>query len=270
MKLSVVISTSDAGFDALAFRGDLMKGVEMARNIGYDGVEIAVRNPKVVSVEEIKGVLKDMEVPAVGTGQAYLVEKLSLTSEDDRLREGAIERLKRQVDFASNFGAIVIIGLIRGFVSGRDRDRVLDVFVEGVREISKYAEKKGIKLVIEPLNRYESDFLNTAKETLDTIERIGMENVGILLDTFHMNIEERFIEDAIEISKDRLFHFHVSDSNRWAPGYGHIDFRGIIYKLEKIGYDGYVSLESLPLPGGARICAEKAYKFLKAILEVLK
>ena len=94
-----------------------------------------------------------------------------------------------------------------------------------------------------------------------------MENVGLLLDTFHMNIEERDMMESIEISKDRLFHFHVADSNRWAPGYGHIDFRGIINKLVGVGYGGYVSVECLPLPGGPERSASEAYTYLRSVIE---
>ncbi len=271
MKLSLVISTSDAGFDALAFKGDLESGIEMAKDIGYDGVEIAIRDPKVVNVAEIKKIAAErgLTIPAVGTGQAFLVEKLSLTSKDEELRKGAVKRLKEHVDFASELGAMVIIGLIRGFIGDRDREEAISDFVNGVREVAEYAKEKGVSLVIEPLNRYESDFLNTAEETLEILDEIGYENVGVLLDTFHMNIEEPRIEESIVMSKDRLFHFHVADSNRWAPGYGHLDFRGIINTLDKIDYSGFISVECMPLPGGPRESAEKAHEFLsKTIKEV--
>ena len=269
MKLSLVISTSDAEFDALAFKGDLQSGIEMAKEIGYDGVEIAVRDPKIVDPDEIGEILseKGLEVPAVGTGQAFLVEKLSLTSEDESLRSKAVERLKEQVDFAGHLGAMVIIGLIRGFVGDRRRDDVVEMFVEGVVDVAEYAKGRDVRLVIEPLNRYESDFLNTASETLEVLDKIGMENVGLLLDTFHMNIEERDMEESIISSKDRLFHFHVADSNRWAPGHGHIDFRGIINTLERIGYGGFISVECMPLPGGPRRSAEEAHGYLRKLLK---
>ncbi len=268
MKLSLVISTSDAAFDALAFKGDLENGMKMAKNIGYDAVEIAVRDPKVVDPEKINSLKKEigLDISAIGTGQAYLAEKFSLTSEDEKLRSGAIERLKEHVELSSNIGGLVIIGLIRGMVGSRKKENVVDMFVEGVREVAEYAKRFGVKLVIEPLNRYESDFLNTADETAQIIESISMDNVGLLLDTFHMNIEERNIEGSIRKHKDILMHFHVADSNRWAPGYGHIDFRSIFKTLFEIGYDGYISVECMPLPGGTEFSSKKAYEYLSKIL----
>ena len=269
MKLSIVISTSDATFDALAFKGDLENGMKMAKGIGYDAVEIAVRDPKVVDPDRIDSLKREigLDISAIGTGQAYLAEKLSLTSEDENLRSGAIERLKNHVELSSKIGGLVIIGLIRGVVGDRDKEKVVDMFVEGVKEIAEYAKRFEVKLVIEPLNRYESDFLNTADETAKVIERISMDNVGLLLDTFHMNIEERNIEESIKKHRDILVHFHVADSNRWAPGYGHIDFQSIFKALSEIEYDGYVSVECMPLPGGTEFSSRKAYEYLSKILK---
>ncbi len=269
MKLSLVISTADASFDALAFKGDLEKGMKMAKEIGYDAVEIAVRDPKVVDASKMN-ILKDemrMEISAIGTGQAYLAEKLSLISEDEKLRLNAVERLKEHVDLSSKIGGLIIIGLIRGFAGERDKKKVKEMFAEGVREVAKYAEKLGVKLVIEPLNRYESDYLNTADETAKVIKKIAMDNVGLLLDTFHMNIEEPVMEESIVKHGDLLLHFHVADSNRWAPGYGHIDFNSIFETLFRIGYDGFVSVECLPLPGGAEISAREAHEFLSKLIK---
>ena len=269
MKLSLVISTSDAAFDALAFKGDLESGMKMAKSIGYDAVEIAVRDPKVVDPDKINSLKEEigLDISAIGTGQAYLAEKLSLTSEDEKLRSGAVDRLKEHVDLSSEIGGLVIIGLVRGMAGDRDRESVVDMFVEGVKEVAEYAKKFGVKLVIEPLNRYESDFLNTADETAEVIERVSMDNVGLLLDTFHMNIEERNIEESMRKHKDILMHFHVADSNRWVPGFGHIDFHSIFKTLFEIGYDGYVSVECMPLPGGTEFSSRKAYEYLSKILK---
>ncbi len=268
LKLSLVISTSDAAFNALAFKGELENGMKMAKEIGYNAVEIAIRDPKVIDPEKINSLRNEigLDISAIGTGQAYLAEKLSLTSEDEKLRLRAIERLKEHIELSSKIGGLVIIGLIRGIVGNRDKEKVTHVFIESVKEVAEYAKEFGVKLVIEPLNRYESDFLNTADETAQVIKKISMDNLGLLLDTFHMNIEERSIEESIRKHKDILLHFHVADSNRWAPGYGHIDFHSIFKTLFEIGYDGYISVECMPLPGGTEFSSKEAYKFLSKIL----
>jgi sugar phosphate isomerase/epimerase len=98
------------------------------------------------------------------------------------------------------------------------------------------------------MNRYETDLIHNATDGLDLINRVGADNFGLLLDTFHMNIEDADIGSSIRTCGDRIFHFHVADSNRWHPGAGHLDFAGILEELENTGYQGFVSGEFMPLP----------------------
>jgi sugar phosphate isomerase/epimerase len=105
-----------------------------------------------------------------------------------------------------------------------------------------------VRFAIEPINRYETDLLNDVQSGLRFLERLGQDNVGLLLDTFHMNIEERNLIESIRLARTRLFHFHVADSNRWYPGAGHIDFRSVLATLDDIDYSGFVSAEILPMP----------------------
>jgi sugar phosphate isomerase/epimerase len=271
MKLALVVSTSDAAFDALAFKGDLTKGVKMAKQIGYDAVEIAIRDPSTVDVKELKELLDELHMPvaAVATGQAYLADDLSITAQDVSVRNRAMERLKSHVEFASIFKAKVIIGLVRGKRNKRALDEVVELFVESLKKLADYAEKKDVELVIEPLNRYETDFLNTLEEVKSVLELLKRDNVGILADTFHMNIEEANIEESIRKCGKWIKHFHVADSNRWAPGAGHLNFVSILKALHDTGYDGFVSVECLPLPGGSEESAKLAFKTLQSTLKKL-
>jgi sugar phosphate isomerase/epimerase len=100
------------------------------------------------------------------------------------------------------------------------------------------------------------------EQGLELIEAVGADNFGLLLDTFHMNIEEPKIEDSIRAAGDRIFHFHVADSNRWYPGAGHIDFGAAMATLRDIGYTGYLSVEAMPMPD-ADTCAERAIANLR-------
>lgn len=269
MRLALVLSTVDAAFDALAFKGDLTKGVMMAKNIGYDAVEIAIRDPRVIDVVQLKNLLTELQMPvaAVGTGQAYLAEGLSITDENASVRHRAIERLKSHIDFASFFGAKVIVGLVRGKRGKRPLEETLKLFVESMSELADYAKERSVELVVEPLNRYETDFLNTLKETRHVFEILKRDNVGILADTFHMNIEEVSIEESLRECANWIRHIHVADSNRWAPGAGHLNFEPILKTLQEIGYGGFVSVECLPLPGGSEAAAQLAFKTLQRFLK---
>lgn len=249
MKLSIVLSTQPASFSALAYQGNLKRNIASIARLGYDGVELAVRDPTLLDIPALESALteSDLPVPAIGTGQAYGEEGLSLTSSDEAIRRGAIERIKSHARLAAELGAIVIIGLVRGKTKeGMSQHDTLDRLVESLRECARFDTT--VKFAIEPINRYETDLINTVSSGLEFVNKIGLDNVGLLLDTFHMNIEEPDITASIRQARDRLFHFHIADSNRWYPGAGHIDFREILQTLDHVGYSGFASAEIMPLP----------------------
>ena len=166
---------------------------------------------------------------AVGTGQAYGEEGLSFSSPNNEIRKKAIRRIKNYIRFASSFGAQVIIGLIRGKIEESvDRKIAEEWTLEAMRECAKLAQECGIGLTFEPINRYETNFVNRVEEAVEFLKRLGEQNVGLLIDTFHMNIEEISIYQSIERAKDHLSHVHFADSNRWAPGCGHLDFQPLL------------------------------------------
>ncbi len=249
MNLSIVLSTQPSSFSALAYQGELEGNIEKIARLGYNGVELAVRDPAILDIAAVeKAVIKQgLIVPAIGTGQAYGEEGLSLSSLDAGVREQAIERLTAHAELAARFEAIVIVGLLRGQTGGgSDRQQPYSLMLDGLRTCAHRCP--GVKFAVEPINRYETDLINTVSSGLDLVEAIGMNNVGLLLDTFHMNIEEPDILESIRSARDSLFHFHVADSNRWYPGAGHIDFAEIVELLDKVGYDGFISAEIMPLP----------------------
>jgi sugar phosphate isomerase/epimerase len=249
MKLSIVQSTEPASFSALAYKEDWAKNIGKLKYMGYDGIELAVRDPKLLDTLLLKSLLQQhgLLVPAIGTGQAFGEDGLSLVHADPAIRRLAIERVKSHVRLAADLGALTIIGLVRGKRgSAIATDQAEQWLIEGLRECA--AEAPAAKLGVEPINRYETDLINTVNSALNLVEKIKLENVGLLLDTFHMNIEEPSILESVISSKDRLFHVHVADSNRWFPGAGHIDFKAIVDVLEQIGYSGFLSAEILPLP----------------------
>ncbi len=267
MKLSMVLSTHAAQFQAVAFKGDFENNVAKIAGCGYNGVELAIRDPKLVNPEELKAVVNKHKllVPAIGTGQAWGEERLSFTSDDPDVRRAAIERIKSHIPLAAEFGAAVILGLIRGISpKGQSHAQSMTYLIEALRECSTAAAPYGVKYALEPLNRYETDLIHTVADGLDLIEQVGADNFGLLLDTFHMNIEEASIEESIRACGDRIFHFHVADSNRRYPGAGHLDFQSILNTLFESGYNGFVSGEFMPLPN-ADVSAQRAIDYLRKL-----
>ena len=255
MKLSIVLSTHAASFQAVAFKGDFEANVAKIAGWGYDGVELAIRDPQLVSAEELERVVTShgLAVPAIGTGQAWGEEGLSFTSDDPAVRAAAIARIVSHVPLAARLNSVIILGLIRGVTPpGQTHGQSMAYLVEAIRECAAAAAGAGVRFALEPMNRYETDLIHTVADGLELIDTVGASSFGLLLDTFHMNIEEPCIEDSISSCGDRIFHFHVADSNRRHPGAGHLDFGSILRVLAETGYDGFVSGEFLPLPDADR------------------
>ena len=218
MKLSIAVSTPDARFSALALKGSFDDTFSLAKQAGFDGVEIAIKNPADFDARHIKSKLgaHGLELYAIGTGRAFGEEGLSFSDPDIKVRLAAIERIKRQIDFGAELGAAIIIGLILGKnpVTSESEDWA----VEALRECAEYAVPADVTLVLEPINRYETSFIKTVDECLRFLDMVGVKSCKILLDSFHMNIEEASMEDSIRKAGARTAHVHVADSNRWHPG----------------------------------------------------
>ncbi len=265
MKLSIVLSVQPAQFQAATFKGDLEKNLSYIASLGYDGVELAIRDPKLVDLEALDKLIHKygLRVPAIGTGQAWDEEGLSFTDPDPSIRSAGIERIKSHMQIADHFHALIIIGLIRGTVKpGVDPAQAMNWLVEALCMCSESAQAYGLSLALEPINRYETMLINNTAQALELIERVNAPNLGLLLDIFHMNIEEAVIQDSLRCSASHIIHFHVADSNRWYPGAGHLDFQSILGTLYDIGYRGWVSGEFLPRPD-AETAAEKGIAYLR-------
>ena len=266
MRYSVVLSTHAAQFEAVAFKGDFEVNVARIAGWGYDGVELAIRDPKLIRADEVVALLErhGLAVPASGTGQAWGEEGLSFTDPDPDVRAAAIQRVGDHVPFAARVGAQIIIGLLRGIVKpGVGRGPAVDWLVEALRQCAAAAAPAGVRLCLEPINRYETTLINTVAEGLALVERVAADNLGLLFDTFHANIEEPSIEDSLRAAGERLFHVHVADSNRWYPGAGHLDFARLLAVLAEMGYDGWVSGEFIPMPD-ADTATQRAIEHLLA------
>ncbi|MBN1874305.1 MAG: sugar phosphate isomerase/epimerase [Anaerolineae bacterium] len=262
-KFSLVFSTHAAKFQAVALKGDFEANIAKIAGWGYDGVELAIRDPRLVDVDALARVISDhgLTVPAMGTGQAWGEEGLSFTSDDPAIRAKAIERIKSHIPLAARFNAVIILGLIRGITPpGQSHAQSMDYLVAALQDCA--AAGAGVRFALEPLNRYETDLIHTVADGLTLIERVGAVNFGLLLDTFHMNIEEPVIEESICACGDRIFHFHVADSNRWYPGAGHLDFGTILKTLYATGYEDFVSGEFMPKPD-ADTAATRAIAYLQ-------
>jgi sugar phosphate isomerase/epimerase len=172
-------------------------------------------------------------------------ENVDLAHPDGAIRGEALDYYLRLLDFAAALGHPLVschgyVGRVRAIGAAAEERAV---FVEAVREIAERAQVLGLRVVMEVLNRYEAHLLNTAAEALDFVTDVGAENVDILLDAYHMNIEEPDPAVALRLAGDQLGLYHAADSNRQGIGRGHTDFGAQLEALAEIGYDGPTILE---------------------------
>lgn len=250
MQLSFTISMQETGFESVG-QGDWKAIMQYTQQVGFEGVELAIRDPAKVDTSELREVLSrtGLRLVAIGTGQAYYDHGFSLIADDEHVRLKTVQVLENHIELARHFGAMVIIGLIRGKLKEqRDQRKAYSYFEENMIKIDSYAQQLGVDLVIEPLNRYETDYLNTVEQTVNLMEANGLKHTGILLDTFHMNIEEPKWDQSIHVAAKYLKHVHIADSNRMCPGRGHIKFEEIVSMIKEIGYESFFSGEMLPVP----------------------
>jgi len=258
MRIAIVVAT-EPEVKPLGLGGDLETNLKMVAELGYDGVELFVGQPNRFAIDDIKKLIKryGLSVPAIGTGLTYTVYGLSFTSSDRGIRERAVERVKEYLKLGKELNSPIIIGSIKGRVQNYYRG--MENLKNCLRECAEFAEESGCYMLIEPLNRYESNVINTLEEAVELIKSVGSETLKILGDTFHMNIEERSICESLREVKEYLYHVHLADSNRQAPGQGHIDFRKILDTLREIGFKRFGTVEILPLPDqytAAKLAAE--------------
>lgn len=231
---------------------DFEDGLKWLNDNGFEGVELCVTNPSTINAKQIKEKLAGLGllVSTISTGQAVGLEGLSLTAPDPVVRQRTVNRLKDQVAFAAQIECPqVTIGLIRGIGSSEAVTADLEVLKDGIYACALFGQKYGIKLILEPLNKAESNLLNNVPATMDFLNSLhNPANVGVLLDTYHSAIEDDRIEAAIKKLGNRLFHVHFSDSNRGLPGSGSIDYSSVAAALVKNRFDGFVSLEVKNIP----------------------
>jgi sugar phosphate isomerase/epimerase len=250
MKLSIAIADTHALPSAFVVYRGFETSIPKAAQIGYHGVELALKRADEINPDRLQALLREsnLEVSCISTGQVYADGGLMLTHDDPQKRREVMTVFKEFIDLAATFGQLVNIGRVRGPIDGRSRAYVEELFVEVARELCDYAEPQQVTLILEPVNRYETDFINSVPEGVQLMQQIGRPNMQLMPDVFHMNIEDKTVGPELATYIHFVNYIHMADSNRLAPGQGHLDFPGIFREIQQAGYDGWVSVEILPLP----------------------
>lgn len=252
MKIAITATPSASRFAPIVLRGDISAAFAVAAELGYDGVELHLRYAADVAAATVKQLMQrySLAVPTLGTGMAAGEDGLTFANPDAAIRQRAVERIAQHIALAGQLGSAVTIGLIWGRVGSdaAQRSERMALATDCLAQCCRQAEKEGVTLFFEPLNRYESDYPQRLEQTASIICELGASNVRILADTFHMNIEEVDMAASLRRVAPLLGHVHLADSNRRAPGHGHSDLRALVQALRDVGFAGYLSFEVLALP----------------------
>jgi sugar phosphate isomerase/epimerase len=229
------------------FHGDLAGNARRAREIGFDAVEVFPAGGDAVNARELGRMLADqgMALAAVGSGPGFLLHRLTLIDPDAAARGRAVEFVMRVIDLGGALRAPGIVGSMQGRHGEGERAAALERLAESLHVLGTHAKQYGVPLLFEPLNRYETNVFNRQGEAAGFVRSRGIENVRILADLFHMNIEEVDVAGTLRGLGGMLGHVHFVDSNRRAAGLGHLDFVPIVAALREIKYEGYLSAEAM-------------------------
>ncbi len=250
-KLGIFMNFWEKNWDA-----DHAKYIKKAAKIGFDVLEFQAQPLLEMSDDKLRDLKKMADEEGIElTYSLGLDPAYDVSSPDEKIRLGGVDYLKRIVEQIGKMDGTLLSGVsYAGWGSPsyvmNDKTPLLENSLKSMREIIKAAENNNVTYCVEAVNRFEGCLINTAQEALDYVAQVDSKNIGVLLDTYHMNIEENKIGDAIRLVGDKLTSFHTGENNRTAPGRGHLDWDEIFGALKDINYKNRIVCEPFVMQGG--------------------
>jgi D-psicose/D-tagatose/L-ribulose 3-epimerase len=218
------------------------------KKLGFDLIEVPIESTTDLEYAPAGALLRELGLSA--SVCAAMSPDRDLLHSDESIRANAMSYVRHCVDAAQTLGATNVVGPLYSAVgrtwqaTADERKRDLDLLVGQLKQLAAYAAERGVVLCVEPLNRFETSFLNLAEQAIEVVDRVGHPACGLLLDTFHMNIEERSVGAAIRSAGPRLKHLHACENDRGAPGSGHVQWDEVAEACRAINYQGPAVIES--------------------------
>lgn len=261
MKLSYTMGTPEVTRVPIAWVGDPAVVLPSLAEIGYGGVELQTRDPRAFDVAAFYRQVQHsgLVVTGVSSGPAATDDGLYLTSPDAAVRAEAVRRFTSLLEVAAEYGADMAIGSARGFARwAPDRETSLGWLRAGITELLESAERLGVRIVLEPQSRQFTDLLNTVSSVLEFVVSLGSDLLGLEADSYHMVLEERSVPAALVAASrsGRLVHVQISDSNRLAPGWGHLNWADFFGTLQALDYSGWVCVEAAQQPDSTAVARQ--------------
>ncbi|MEM2569828.1 MAG: sugar phosphate isomerase/epimerase family protein [Candidatus Bathyarchaeia archaeon] len=248
MKISAVYALENNIRFRIGIQVPLREALGALVTLGYEGVELHISDPFALNCNFLMDNLNEfgLEVSAISTGLSYIKYGYSLCNIDDASREMALKFFRKYIEVARILnGGIVVIGLARGRSDSMHHDKAKKKLMDSLQVLNDYSKNMGVSLVLEPLNKNETNLINKVSEAIDIIKTL--DNVHLLLDTYHIWLEEDIYVALSQYGKYAR-HIHVADTDRLPPGLGKLKWSEIIKILNSVGYNGYLSVEALMEP----------------------
>lgn len=233
------------------FHEDLPAACRAAAELEFDAIELFAPSADAIRALPLSQLLSThgLALAAVGTGAGMVVHKLSLCDAEAGRRTEAIRFIRDIISAGAEFGAPAIIGSMQGRWDEVVNQQLATSYLrDALQQLGDHAERSGVVLHYEPLNRYETNMATTLAAGVELLKPLAAKQIRLLADLFHMNIEETSMSDAIRDAGSLVGHVHFVDSNRQAAGRGHMDYAPIVTALAEIHYEGYASAEVFPIP----------------------
>jgi len=270
IKLSIAIAADNALPSAFVVYRGFDKFIPRAAELGYEGVELALKSAAEINPAKLDTLLSNsgLEVSCISTGQVY-AETGYMFTDPDLARRNTLKSLFRDfIDLAASYGKLVNIGRVRGRIGEDGKEKAEGRFIDLLADLCEYAAPKGVSLILEPVNRYEINFINSVEEGAALVKKVNRSNFKLMPDVFHMNIEDLTIGGELEKHIGDIAYIHLADSNRHAPGWGHTDFADIFRSLKRAHYSGWCSLEIFPVPDPDSAARQAAAYLLPLIKKI--
>ena len=265
-KISLTIASEDSQENAFAVVHGFKKGMQLASLLGYDGVELALRDVGELDIDQLAQWLDDyqLSVSCINTGQLFSVDHFEFTHASD-FQPALYQRFAELIDLAAIHSKKVNIGRVRGNIVAGGKEKSIQEFVGFTRQLCAYAKQKDVMLLLEPVNHTEIDFINTLAQGAEIIQEVGSDNLKLMPDLYHMSREETDLVEALDTYFEHIGYLHFADSNRLAPGKGQTNFEPVMKVLEERKYPGWINVEILPQPSPEQ-ASKDAIMFLKGLL----
>lgn len=273
MKLGITVSTYQTTFGPIVFRdGNIRQNIQDMKALEYHGVDLFVDQKTDQELRDLRSMFEEADIEINTYLAIFLAEKgVKLSEIDDAKRQRDVDLFREQIDSAYKIGASAIaLGFIRGDIGQDDTyEACADRLAHSLEIVGSHAEQRGIVISLEPINRYELNFINSTMEGVSFMQQYNPPGVKLLLDAFHMNIEDLDLEASLQAATGLISNFHAPGSSRLATGSGHLDYDMIISTLHKTGYSGYLTLEAFAKPDSIG-CAKQSAVFLQDKLAMHK